>query len=559
MKRERDVPEKKKKAATTKRQRLTTPPKDEKACSPFWTPSRQEASRKLWSPTQIGLPEPTALNVLPENSTRHATWFRSLKIQESTPPTTPSISSRFVTSSWPATTAGEPLPCVEVDSQGSLKIPKIPKSLPAPVKAMKIRLHARNDKDRETLRKVFGCVRWTYNKCVHLLRETKKTTPLKELRALFVKNDSEAVINNPWLKEVGFDIRCAALDEFQTALKGNFTKMKNGDLTSFDIHYRSKKKQTSETFYLRKKWIHQTKNTIVLKLPKTPKIVLWSGRTKWRTPILMDCKFQRTWTGEYYLCIPYAYGVDNQDSVKKETLRVCSLDPGVRTFQTIFDATNGHALQVAPSDMGRIMRLCYYLDQLISKQSQAKRSKQRYSLRRAARRARTRIQDLVNEVHKQLAKHLATNYDLILLPKFETSQMVKRKDRVIGSQTARQMVTWAHYRFQQRLLFKCRQYNCRVAIVDESYTSKTCSSCGALDYKLGGKKVYRCASCKMVMDRDINGAKNIFLKNFEALTLVLALGPTPCSPETDCCTETLWSLLDLFDLEALESFEALEV
>src|SRR3989338_11259280 len=121
------------------------------------------------------------------------------------------------------------------------------------------------------------------------------------------------------------------------------------------------------------------------------------------------------------------------------------------------------------------------------------------------------------------------------------------------------MVTWAHSRFQQRLLFKCRQHNCRVAIADESYTSKTCSACGALDYKMGGKKVYRCASCKMVMDRDINGAKNISLKNFEALALGLALGPTPCTLETECCTETVMSLLDLHGLEALESFEALEI
>jgi putative transposase len=413
------------------------------------------------------------------------------------------------------------------------------------VKATKIRLHARNDQDREALRKVFGCTRWTYNKCVNLFRETKKTPTLKELRALFVKEESEAVVNNPWLNEVSFDIRDDALKEFRTSLKGNFTKLKTKDITFFQMSYRSKKRQKSETFYLRKRWITQTKNTIALKLPNMTKIVLWSGKTRWRSPILMDCKLQRTWTGEYYLCIPYAYGVDSQDSVKKETIRVCSLDPGVRTFQTIFDANHNHALQVAPSDMGRVMRLCHFLDQLISKQSQAKGAKQRYSLRRAARRARIRIQDLVNEVHKQLAKHLATNYDLVLLPKFETSQMIFKKNRKIGSQTARQMMTWAQYRFQQRLLFKCRQHNCRVAIVDESYTSKTCSACGALDYKLGGKKVYRCASCKMVMDRDINGAKNIFLKNFEALALELALGPTPCSLETGCCTETEMSLLDL--------------
>jgi hypothetical protein len=162
-------------------------------------------------------------------------------------------------------------------------------------------------------------------------------------------------------------------------------------------------------------------------------------------------------------------------------------------------------------------------------------------------------------VYNVAVQHLATSYDLILLPKFETSHMVLRKDRVIGSRTARQMVTWAHYRFQQRLLFKCRQHNCRIAIVDESYTSKTCSACGALDYKLGGKKVYRCSSCKMVMDRDINGAKNIFLKNFEALALELALGPTPCTLETGCCTETAMSLLNFCSFETRESFEILEV
>ena len=52
----------------------------------------------------------------------------------------------------------------------------------------------------------------------------------------------------------------------------------------------------------------------------------------------MDCKIQRTWTGEYYLCIPYSYGVDNQDSIKKESLRVWSLDPGFWVF-VIFPLT----------------------------------------------------------------------------------------------------------------------------------------------------------------------------------------------------------------------------
>ena len=57
-----------------------------------------------------------------------------------------------------------------------------------------------------------------------------------------------------------------------------------------------------------------------------------------------------------------------------------------------------------------------------------------------------------------------------------------------------------------------------------------CSSCGHIKDNLGGAKVYKCKACGAVMDRDINGAKNIFLRNFEALGVLLcppALGPDP--------------------------------
>ena len=50
--------------------------------------------------------------------------------------------------------------------------------------------------------------------------------------------------------------------------------------------------------------------------------------------------------------------------------------------------------------------------------------------------------------HKKLTKWLVSNYETILLPKFETSDMVTRGQRRIGSKTARQMLTWSHYRFQ---------------------------------------------------------------------------------------------------------------
>ncbi len=243
----------------------------------------------------------------------------------------------------------------------------------------------------------------------------------------------------------------------------------------------------------------------------------------------MDCRLQRTWTGEYYLCVPQEYQraekpnaieVENQDILPE--LRVAALDPGVCTFQMVYDASTGCTIEVAPGDMSRVFRLCHAIDVLVSKTAKEKNKKRRYNLRRAARCLRERVCNLVDEVHKQLVKYLASEFDLVLLPNFQVSGLVRKADRLLRSKSVRQMTTWAHYRFCQRLLFKARQLGrCRVALVDEAYTLKTCSSCGLLDRDLGAAKTYVChqsrGDCGAEMDRDVNGAKNVFLNNYGAL------------------------------------------
>jgi hypothetical protein len=141
-------------------------------------------------------------------------------------------------------------------SKGSLKVPKM-KTLPDPVKAMKIKLHPRNVRDHKKLKQILGTVRWTYNKCIHYIRQNKVRPTKKDLRALFVNNTSDAVRENPWLLEVGYDIRDDAVKDVITAFKGNMTKMKEKTIDKFQLQFRSKKKQKSETFYLRHRWIVQ--------------------------------------------------------------------------------------------------------------------------------------------------------------------------------------------------------------------------------------------------------------------------------------------------------------
>ena len=139
-------------------------------------------------------------------------------------------------------------------------------------------------------------------------------------------------------------------------------------------------------------------------------------------------------------------------------------------------------------------------------------------MRRAAARMRSRIRHLVDSLHFALSKWLCENYRVILIPKFEVKNMIRKGKRKLRSKTVRQMVTLSHYKFRTRLINKAREYkHCNVIVVTEEYTSKTCGNCGNIHKKLGGKKQFKCPDCNTTMDRDCNGARNICLKYISSL------------------------------------------
>jgi len=72
------------------------------------------------------------------------------------------------------------------------------------------------------------------------------------------------------------------------------------------------------------------------------------------------------------------------------------------------------------------------------------------------------------------------------------------------------MLGLAHYKFKVRLKALAQKYGSQVFDTNEAYTSKTCSACGKI-HNIGSNKIMSC-SCGNIMDRDINGARGIFLR-----------------------------------------------
>lgn len=218
---------------------------------------------------------------------------------------------------------------------------------------------------------------------------------------------------------------------------------------------------------------------------------------------LMDSRL--IWkAGQFYLALPektprVPYG-ENQ-------ARVVAVDPGVRSFATFYSGNACGFLGLG--DFSRLQRQAAHLDQLISRRSKAGKQQKR-RMRMAAARMRETFKNLVDELHHKSALFLVSNYDVILLPAFETRQMSLKSQRKIKSKTVRSLLSFAHYRFKQFLKHKAFEHGKRVIDVCEAYTSKTHPETGEVK-NIGAAKRIRLLSGEWV-NRDIVGARNILLR-----------------------------------------------
>jgi putative transposase len=210
--------------------------------------------------------------------------------------------------------------------------------------------------------------------------------------------------------------------------------------------------------------------------------------------------------GRWFLSVP----VQQKRDVAENQGRVVALDPGIRSFQTFY--AEGSCGKLAEGDFGQIQRLCAHLDDLLSRRKLEKHRLRKKNLRGAILRLQNRIHDLVDELHHKVAVFLVKSFDVIVLPTFETKDMVQRGARKLRAKSVRSMLTFAHFRFRKFMKHKAFEHGKLVLDQNEAWTSKTVSWTGEVNVKLGGAKVIRSAATGLEMDRDYNGARGIFLR-----------------------------------------------
>ena len=372
-------------------------------------------------------------------------------------------------------------------------------------KSRKIRIYP-DANQRTALRRWFGAARRFYNAAVELL--TKGDNPPKAVK--YEIRDRIMADAPDWAKDVPREVKVGAI--FDACRAVSAVKRENRGKTGADklakARFRSRKNPT-QSFSIQAD-CYSNGGVYTTKLGA----MRFAERLPESATAQSIARLSRR-GGRWFLNVPYDEKA--RSFLSENQAGMVALDMGVRTFAAFY-ADIG-AGKLGDGDFGRIHRLCARLDELLSRIAlRRNRGESVRSMRRAADRLRWRIRDLVDELHKQIADRLTRRYAVIAMGDLQTARLSAKSKRRLRRKSVRAMMTWAHYRFRQHLIHKAAERGVRVLVINEAYTSKTCSNCGIVKRNLGGAKAWTCQGCGVRHDRDLNGARGIYLR---------ALGDTP--------------------------------
>ena len=254
---------------------------------------------------------------------------------------------------------------------------------------------------------------------------------------------------------------------------------------------------------------HQTgkkglKSTLQLSLAKGQKLVidLWDSYnlSLYQINTLEIVQDSRN---RWYACI----------TVKQYPKTTCGMgsvgiDLGLKDSAT---ASNGNKLQ--------IKQTLKYAKALAT----AQRAKNKQRVKAIHAKIKHTRQDLIHKFTTQLVKDNA----LIVVGDVQSKTIIqpRKKDKTPPKKRmklARSVYDASWFELKRQLTYKCENAGCRFEIVNEKYTTQTCSCCGDMSSSPKGRaglriREWTCATCGTRHDRDINASRNILAVGLDRL------------------------------------------
>lgn len=200
---------------------------------------------------------------------------------------------------------------------------------------------------------------------------------------------------------------------------------------------------------------------------------------------------------------------------------VVAIDLGVRKLGTLADGTiivnpraeaqEAKRLKRALLSVKRKQRAAMKRLGTPKKGERRKPSGRLIRARQRVARVKMRVANVRRDALHKATTALAKSAGVLVLEDLKVANMTRRRRgrgraAKAGLNRAILDVGWAEFRRQ--LDFKCRWYGSRLIVVPPQFTSQDCSACGART-NVGACETYTCSGCGIVLDRDVNAARNL--------------------------------------------------
>ncbi len=196
---------------------------------------------------------------------------------------------------------------------------------------------------------------------------------------------------------------------------------------------------------------------------------------------------------KYYAC----FACEAEVAPLPKTNKAVGIDVGV----TALVATSDGELIEAPKTYHKAEKRLKHLQREVSRRKKGS-NRRKKSVRKLAR-AHEKVGNQRRDMAHKAARHLVDNYDLIAHEDLRVKNMVKNHRLAKSIQDA----GWNL--FFSILASKAVEAGRQVVKVPPAYTSQVCSNCGEIVKKSLAVRVHRCHACGLVVDRDVNAARNI--------------------------------------------------
>lgn len=172
------------------------------------------------------------------------------------------------------------------------------------------------------------------------------------------------------------------------------------------------------------------------------------------------------------------------------------IDVGISAFATLSDGTQIDNFKYYEQSQKKLR----VAQRRVSRRK--KGSNRRHKAVMQLRKIHQKIKNQRNDFQHKIADYLVRNYDLIAIEKLSVLGLSR-------GILAKQMNDVAIGNFFNILRQKAECAAKKLAEVPAAFTSQDCSSCGERVKKDLSVRVHHCSKCGLILDRDVNAAKNI--------------------------------------------------